>query len=143
MIVTLVYLALQIRKNTQAVRSASLDSVATSHIEFQKRVGEDPQLTKLWFNGLSGKDLPETEGQQFVFLLISLARHWERAFHKSRVGALEDSSWAGIDKELTLVFANPGAQAYWKTIRHMFTPDFVAFLEQAVGSEGPPRQPTA
>ncbi len=37
-IVTLVYLALQIRKNTQAVHSASLDSVANSHLEFQKSV---------------------------------------------------------------------------------------------------------
>jgi hypothetical protein len=37
-IVTLAYLAIQIRRNTQEVRSASLDAVAASHFEFQRSV---------------------------------------------------------------------------------------------------------
>jgi hypothetical protein len=95
-VVTLVYLALQIRKNTQAVHSASLDSVASSHLEFQRSMGQDPELTKLWFDGLSGEiDLSETDSQRFLFLLLSVARHWESAFTKGRVGTLPSSAWAG------------------------------------------------
>ena len=81
-----------------------------------------------------------TDGQQFAILLLSVARLWERAFQMGRVGALDSSSWEGIGKELTMVLATPGAQAYWKTSRHLFTPDFVAFVEEAVGSEGLPEK---
>jgi hypothetical protein len=142
-IVTLLYLALQIRRNTQSVHAASLDSVAESHLEFLRSVGQDPALSKLWFNGLSGKlDLAETDGQQFGMLLLSVARLWERAFHMNRVGALDSLSWAGIGTELTLVLATPGGQAFWKTRQPMFSPDFVVYVEEAVErAKRPPREP--
>jgi hypothetical protein len=136
-LVTLVYLALQIRKNTQAVRSASLDSVSASHSEFLDRVGQDPELTKLWFDGLSGEiDLSETDARRVTILLISVARRWESASYRVREGTLDSSAWAGIHAELTIVFSSPGAQTCWKTIRILLSPDFVVFAERAIRCKG-------
>ena len=131
-IVTLAYLAIQIRRNTQEVRSASLDAVAASHFEFQRSVWADPVLNKLWFDGMYGVELPEDEGRRFLFMVISLARLWERAYNKSRGGTLESGSWSGIHLELTGVFSFPGTQEYWKRIQFMFPSDFVDFAENAI-----------
>jgi hypothetical protein len=132
-IVTLVYLAIQVRRNTQAVRSASLDSVTTSHMEFQRTVWGDPILNELWFDGRTGKkELSEAESRRFIFMLSSCARHWESAYQKARGGTLETTAWAGMHEELLGVFVNPGAQAYWHLIRRMFSPDFVEFAESAI-----------
>ena len=61
-VVTLAYLAVQIRKNTRSVRSAALDSISTSISEFMDKMAQDPALTKLWFDGLSGTvELSETD----------------------------------------------------------------------------------
>lgn len=129
-IVTLGYLAFQIRANTRAVQSASLDSVATSHFEFQKTLGQDPELVKLWFDGLTGRaELSEIDSQRFWFLLMSLLRQWERAFYKGRAGTLELGAWAGIEAELVAVFSNVGAQRQWKLNRSGFSTDFVEFVE--------------
>ena len=131
-VVTLVYLAAQIRRNTEEVRSASLDAVAASHMEFQRSVWGDPVLNKLWFDGMAGKALPEDEGRRFLFMVITCARHWERAFHKARGGTLDSTSWSGIHRELAGVFSYPGTQEYWKRIQYMFPPDFVDFAEKAI-----------
>jgi hypothetical protein len=131
-IVTLAYLAIQIRRNTEEVRSASLDSVAASHLEFQRSVWGDPLLNKVWFDGMSGKALPEEGGRRFLFMVISCARHWERAYHKARGGTLDSTSWSGIHQELAGVFSRPGTQEYWKRIQYMFPPDFVDFADKAI-----------
>ena len=131
-IVTLAYLAIQIRRNTQEMRLGSLDAVAASHMEFQRSVWGDPVLNKLWFDGMAGKALPEDEGRRFLFMVITCARHWERAFHKARGGTLDSTSWSGIHRELASVFSFPGTREYWKRIRYMFPPDFVDFAEKAI-----------
>lgn len=138
-VATLVYLAVQIRQNTQEVRSASLDAVAASHMEFQRSVWGAPVINKLWFDGMSGVALPEDEGRQFLFMVITCARHWERAYHRARGGTLDSTSWSGIHRELAGVFSYPGTREYWKRIQYMFPPDFVDFAEKAVREVGEAR----
>ncbi len=134
-VVTLAYLAVQIRKNTQSVRSASLHSISTSISEFMDKIAQDSALTKLWFDGLSGTvQLSEADAQRLNLLLMSLVRRWENAFHQSRAGMLESASWSGMREGLALVFSSPGAQAWWKGARALFSADFVAFAEQAFDS---------
>ena len=134
-IVTLVYLAIQIRRNTQAVHSASLDTLITSHMEFQRTVWGDPELNELWFDGRIGKrELSEAESRRFCFMVVTCARHWESAYQKARGGTLESTDWAGIHEELVLVFADPGTQIYWNLMRSVFSPDFVHFAESSIRS---------
>ena len=131
-VVTLAYLAIQIRKNTQSVRSASLHSISTSISEFMDKIAQDSALTKLWFDGLSGTvQLSEADAQRLGLLLMSLVRRWENAFHQSRAGMLESASWSGMREGLTFVFSSPGAQAWWKGARALFSADFVAFAERS------------
>ena len=75
--------------------------------------------------------LSEADRQRFNLLLMSLVRRWENAFHQSRAGMLESASWSGMREGLTFVFSSPGAQAWWKGARPLFSSDFVAFAERA------------
>ncbi len=71
-VVTLAYLAVQIRKNTRSIRSAALDSISTSVSEFMDKVAQDPVLTKLWFDGLSGTiELSETDNRRFNLIGVT------------------------------------------------------------------------
>jgi hypothetical protein len=133
-IVTLVYLAIQIRRNTYAVRSASLDSAYAAHMEFQRTVWSDSELNKLWFDGLLGKrEFSDTERERFLFMVISCARLWESAYFKVNEGSLESKAWVGLNHELAVVFAFPGVQPYWTgVVRGMCAKEFVEFVESAV-----------
>ncbi|NRA76484.1 MAG: hypothetical protein HRU16_11130 [Planctomycetes bacterium] len=132
-IVTLIYLALQIRSNTQTVRAASLESVVNSHSQFLDRLAADPGLSRIWFSGLwQGMELSEEEGQRLLYLLFSAVRRWESAFHNVRTGTIEQSSWAGLHKEYTNVFASTGAVGRWPLIRTTLSPAFLPFAEEAI-----------
>jgi hypothetical protein len=133
-IVTLIYLAIQIRRNTYAVRSASLDSAYAAHMEFQRTVWSDSELNKLWFDGLLEKrELSDTERERFLFMLISCARLWEGAYFKVNEGSLESKAWVGLNEELAGVFAFPGVQPYWTGfVRGMCAKEFVEFVESEV-----------
>jgi len=133
-IATLLYLAAQIRTNTREVRSASLHALTVIHLEFQRAVWQDAELTRIWFDGLSGDaPLAEADGRRFMFMLISAARQWETAYRNTRGGSLESSEWAGMHLELTRTFAAKGALPYWSEIRKDgFPQDFVEYAEKAV-----------
>jgi hypothetical protein len=138
-IVTLIYLAIQIRRNTFAVRSTSLDSAYAAHMEFQRTVWSDPELNKLWFDGLQGKrEVSDTERERFLVMLISCSRLWEGADFKANEGwSLESKAWAGLNEELTGVFAFSGVQPYWtRVVRGMCAKEFVEFVESAVRERG-------
>jgi hypothetical protein len=141
-LVTLAYLAIQIRKNTLSVRSTAIDSISTSISDFMERVAQDPALTELWFNGLRGTaELSPTDQLRFNLLLISLARRWENAFHQHRAGVLEFESWSGMRAGLTLVFSSPGAQTWWRSGRDLLSKDFVEFAERAFDAATPTGSP--
>ncbi len=126
-VATLAYLAVQIRQNTQEVRSASLDAVAASHMEFQRSVWGDPVLSKLWFDGMAGVALPEDEGRQFLFMVITCARHWERAYHRARGGTLDVRRQNLSDKRCRSLrdgFSLLSRRPFWPGTLSFFVPSF-------------------
>ena len=130
---TLVYLAIQVRRNTRAVKSASLDSAYAAHMEFQRTVWSDPELNKFWFTCLFCKsELSEEDEQQFFFMLNSCARLWERVYVKAQEGSLESGSWVGLNQELIDVFSCPGAIPVWGSISPFCSPEFVEHVERSV-----------
>ncbi len=132
-IVTLVYLAIQIRSNTQTVRAASLESVVNSHSQFLDRLASDPEVSRIWFSGLwADAQLTEEEGDRLLALLFSAVRRWESAFHNVRTGTIEHSSWAGLHAEYTDAFASPGATRRWPEIRPTLSQSFLPFAEEAI-----------
>jgi hypothetical protein len=134
-IVTLIYLAIQIRRNTVAVHSASLDSAYAAHMEFQRTVWTDPDLCSFWHEGLGGKefDSPE-ERRRFSFMLNTCLRLWESAYFKAQYGQLHSKPWIGLNRELTFVFSTPGAQKNWKGIRSICSSEFSDYVQAETAS---------
>jgi len=136
-IVTLVYLAVQIRSNTQTVRAASLEAVVHSHSQFLDRVATDPGTCRIWFSGLwEGAELSAEDSQRLLMLLMSAVRRWESAFYNVHQGTIEHSSWAGLHLEYTNVFASEGAKRHWPLIRLALSKKFLPFAEEAIRNHG-------
>lgn len=137
-VVSLLYLATQVRQHGRSVRSAALSSISASISEFLDHVARDPSLTTLWFDGLSGTaELPEAEGRRFSLLLLSLLRRWESAYHESSAAELESEAWAGVQQGLVMIFSSPGAQQWWRSVgANLFSPDFAAFANRSLPPAG-------
>jgi hypothetical protein len=70
-LITLAYLAVQIRQNTRAVRAASHHSVTDSFNHINAIIGTDPAAARIFRLGLEGlENLDEDEQFSFAFLML-------------------------------------------------------------------------
>jgi hypothetical protein len=130
-IITLVYLARQVRQNTRATRLSTAQSIATAARDWNRPLLQDPELA--WTFQVGTEDptqLDEKEQARFIELCFSLFRMFEDAHYQYHSGALDPSVWKGYEKLYAAYAKAPGFQAYWKERRDTFRPEFRAFIEE-------------
>lgn len=133
-VVTLAYLAHQIRQNTRMVRSATYQQVANSLTDFSALLAQHPDLCELYFRGgrLGLSSLSEPEHDRFALVLFNFFRRQENAFYQQVQGTLEPAAWAGVRESLSDVVLRPGVHQWWKQARARFIPEFAAFVDHAL-----------
>lgn len=131
-IFSVVFLALQIKKNTQAVRSNFYDSFANSNREFLKQLIENKELGSLFEKGTKNWDtLREDDKRTANFLYIQLFRIWENLFYQNKMKFLEPWLWNSNRDTVVSYFHLPGIQQWWRVRRQSFSVEFVNFLEKS------------
>ncbi len=89
-IVTLGYLAAQIRSNTRATRRAAMQELLDQTGHLLDHISSTPEAAATWRAGLAGADGLSAERQlQFRVRLYRLVLVWERLFHMGEAGELD------------------------------------------------------
>ncbi|MBN3582801.1 hypothetical protein JYB64_10435 [Algoriphagus aestuarii] len=131
-IISVVFLAVQIKKNTQAVRSNFYDSFANSNREFLHQLIVDRDLGKLFEKGIqSWNMLDEDNKRTSNFLYIQMFRIWENLFYQNKMKVLEPWLWQSNRNTIISYFHHPGIQEWWVNRRQSFSKEFVDFLENS------------
>jgi len=131
-LVTLVYLALQIRQNTRAVRAATYQQVVDATSDWSATLCQHDDLLLVWTRGTrDGIDsLGEFERTKFSFALLTLLRRVENIHYQELSGTLEPEAWSGIRNSLQRMFKTPGTQNWWRENAFRFTPVFQNYVER-------------
>lgn len=131
-IITVIILAVEIKKNTQAVRSNFYDSFANSNREFLNQLITDPKLGKLFERGTkSWNDLKEEDKRTSNFLYIQMFRIWENLYYQNKMKFLESWLWESNKNTIVSYFHLKGIQEWWHFRRQSFSKEFVHFLEHS------------
>lgn len=132
---TLVYLAVQIRQNTRAVRAASHHAVTDSFNHINSKIGTDPSAARIYRLGLEGlENLTEDEQFSFAFLMLGYMRIFETLFYQRDIGAAEEQLYHSEHNSLRWAFKHPGARDWWNNNEISFSPDFRAHIEEIIKS---------
>ncbi len=129
-IVTLIYLARQIRQNTRATRLSTSHSIATAARDWNRPLLLDPELA--WTFQVGTEDpsrLDEKEHARFIELCFSLLRMFEDAHYQYHNGALDRDVWKGYEKLYAAYAKAPGFQMYWKERKETFRPEFREYID--------------
>jgi hypothetical protein len=120
-VVTLIYLAVQTRQNTEAVRHAFTRGVMEDANTWRFKIVENPGVSELFRNGLRDPEkLDANDKYRFRMLLDALLFHWQHAVQ----------SGVPIPKaNITRVLSQPGGVWYWSRAKDVLTPEFVDFIE--------------
>ena len=140
-VVSLIYLAVQVRQNTQqikqsihSVKASTYQASLSSAAGFIVNIAQDPDLADIYRRGLKGESLNETEWIRFRFVMSNLFGHYEHLYYQHRSGLAEPEYWESRAANMEWYFAQPGWRSYWDEAGRLFGQGFRDYVaKQLVG----------
>ena len=134
--ITVVYLALQIGRSTQAMHSQTYHLATSALAEMAAIIGRDRELARIFRIGMLTPDgLTEDEATQFGYLGISLFRRFENVYFQYQSGMIDEDFWVGHRDNILWFFHRPGMQLWWTDRKFAFSKGFREFLDSSAQSE--------
>ena len=99
-IVSVIYVSIQISHNTRAVRASAFQQVVNSFAAVSADLARDKNLVDLFVRG--GRDfasLGEVERTQYSYMLLSFLRRAESVVFQTEIHMLHNHHWCGIRKQ--------------------------------------------
>ena len=131
-IISLIYLAIQIKKNTETERTSTYQSVVSDFGALNGRMASTPELSYLIVRALENfSDLNPDEKARASQILFACFHYFENMYYQYRKGYLEKEVWLGWERIMLSYYARPGFQSWWAIRRDVFSDSFATFLETA------------
>jgi len=132
-VISLVYLAMQIRQNTKTVRNATLQSNTALWSSLLTAVAE-PGLVEAYAAGLSGTpNIQSVHYTQFFLLCRGIFVAFENQYYQFREGALDQETYEGYERAISQqLLAFPGFRLWWRQSSSVFSPTFVAHVDEMI-----------
>ena len=132
-ILTLGYLAVQIRQNTRAIRASAHQDTTRDVSEFLSRVADSPDLARILRVGMKNwDDLDEDERMRFSMLLFRVFFNFQHLFSLHREGTLDPEYWASQWEVMLWYIRQPGVVRWWSVSKSRLRPGFVEYMESEV-----------
>jgi hypothetical protein len=128
---TLIYLALQIRQNTRATRSAFHHAITDSMNHGNLLITQDAEVARIWVTGNADCGaLTEEERERYGMLLLSYFHVFDTLHYQARVGAGDRELLIAEERGLAHLFTLPGVREWWDENPYAFSPEFRIYIEQ-------------
>ena len=132
-LITLMYLARQIKLNTEEIRSSNYHGITDSFNSLSQALAENPELAKVFIDGNNDFDnLTDAEKTQFHFLMHATLRVMDVLHYQSRHGTGDQTLWDFEKSSIDALFSNPGARAWWKWNPYNLSAEFKAYVDEIV-----------
>jgi hypothetical protein len=130
-VVTIGYLAVQIRQNTRSVLAATHHSSARAATETQNVFAQSNDVARIFRVG--SRELEELTGderQRFHAMLLSIFLWYEDAFFQHQQSMIDREVWEGRQRHLLGQLKLPGITSWWARSSEFFARSFVSYIEQ-------------
>ncbi len=129
-IVSLIYLALQIRQAAKNQRGTMHQMRAALSTDVMLRIAES-DLSQSFRAGLTGDpEISEVQFWRYFYAASAIMRTTENAFSQYQDGLVTDAHFASAKASARAFLASPGYRALWQATRLSREPGFRAFMDQ-------------
>ena len=130
-VITLIFLIIGIRENTEVTRAASYQSLNQSMSDFGMSLIQDKELAsmmQLYFEGQSGQLTIEQKFRLRV-MLASIWRTYETAYFANQYGTLGTDEWARFIKQICN-HRKLSESVDWSTITAFMADEFAGYIAE-------------
>jgi hypothetical protein len=129
-VLSLVYLAFQVRQNTQSLRTENYARALDRVAALQARLSADPELALIISRGvLDTSSLSPQQRIQFTWAFYEMFGAFEFMYDQAQAGALPAHVWERWSATLSWWVSLPGVQSWWRGKPAPFGSGFSAFVE--------------
>lgn len=135
---SLVYLAFQIRRNTQTVQAGTVQAATQAFSEIMELMARDAELLRIFDSGTHDfKALSKEDRLRFSSLMGAIIHRFENLVAQTENGLLPRDSWDGGANRLRGTFALPGTLEWWEKGKGAFSLQLQKWVESEVIGRSP------
>jgi hypothetical protein len=128
-ILSLLFVGLEIRQNTAAVRAQTRQGLTTMSGDFLMQMATT-DLGDLWFRWAAGEEIDPSEWNRLHLAIITGVRNLENIYLQYREGVIDESALSSYGWRGSVMYGTDRfAEWWWAGGRNRFNPMFVAAFE--------------
>ena len=121
-VVSLVYLAQQMKQNTNSVRAASFNAMVQNSIGLLEHSFRDPEFAAFIVRAERDPDaLSGDESERWDAYMTAVYRHFGNLVYQHRVGALDKLMWEAYRATLKQHLRSPAWASWYEENAHVFS----------------------
>ena len=136
-VLSLAYLATQIRQNTSGIRRGSTADAIAAFREWNSLMIADSSTRQVFIRGAGGmENLSDDERAQFWATIFNFLKTAELLHFQYLNGAMDEGVWAGWEQLLIMYATTIGSLQFYRERRKLFSPRFQEWLDKQVQDAG-------
>ena len=139
-VITLIYLAFQIRQNTEQIRhntstarssaAAAINQVSNS---FSTLIVQEAEVSRIWWTGLKDPEsLSEADYFRFSPLVNMIVSNAQQAHAQFVEGVISQVTWASFRETLAWLSTQPGFLTYWQQWKRTHDAEFAQLVSEII-----------
>ncbi len=138
---TLIALIVEVRVNTDAIRSSAAQAVHENYADWYTSIYSDQELIDLTIEGLRDPSALSTgEWGRVISVFMAYTSYMQNAFYQWQDGALSPELWQGWELISLNLVGTPGGERFWQERSYVFGDSFREYVETEIMTMEPPPQ---
>jgi hypothetical protein len=129
-VVSLIYLASQIRQNSKLLRASTASTTTEVNNVVASLIAQDSELARIWYDGSADREsLSDSDRQRFDAIMTMYVRGVNQEYQFAQDGVITPAAWASRDWWARFAFVEPGVRGYWQTYGERFDKGFRDYVD--------------
>ena len=129
-VITLIYVGVQVRHSAGAVRSAAANDASVAMQNWYLEMGSNRQASDIWFNAMTSPEPLSTHDEfQFMMSMHAVLLGMQNSYFLSQEGTLDAEFQEAITTAIVAVKNLPGMDRYWRQRRGFFHTGFAQYID--------------
>ena len=140
-IVSLIYVGVQVRKTTRALPATPSTALTANTVAILAPMTRDPEFTEFLHRAQTSHDALTLPEQLRFHMTMQIAfRHWDNLHYQFRNGTLDREMWEGYDRTMTRWLTNDAWRAWFHDNGESYSESLRALVRERL-SASPSRAP--
>ena len=129
-VLTLGYLATQVRQNTRGMKVAAKLEIDKQFTAYTDVLLNDSELLELQLKGISGQNLSEIEGEKFSLLMQRVTWHFSSMHYQYKTQEVSEDDWYQSQRLIRWFTLSAGYRLWWELNAINYSVEFRDYLNK-------------